>query len=75
MKWISSQDELPSLNEEVWIHDKKEGVTIGTYSVIHGHGFWSTVYGDDDGLSDDKLYEVTHWMSMNRPDRLLRMAL
>ncbi len=67
MEWVSVQDEPPRLNEEVWVYDEKEGVTIGEYYVIHERGFWSTVDGDNDGLSDDKLYEVTHWMSMNRP--------
>jgi len=64
MKWISiHQDEKPSLTEEVWVHDKEVGVTIGRYSVIRERGFWSDVYGDE-----DRLYEVTHWMPMNRPE-------
>ena len=70
MKWVSVsiQDELPPLGEEVWVHDKEMGVTIGCYSIIRERGFWSAVYGDDDGLGDDRLYGITHWMPMNRPE-------
>jgi len=62
--WISIADRLPEPGEEVWIHDKEMGVTIGRY----GRGRWYDVYGDNDGLGDDGLYEVTHWMPLPRPD-------
>ena len=68
MRWVSIQDKLPPFNEEVCVHDKELGVTIGRYSVIRECGFWSDVYGDDDGLGDDRLYKVTHWMLMDRPE-------
>jgi hypothetical protein len=56
-EWISIADRLPEPGDEVWAYDKEMGVTIGRY----GRGRWYDVYGDNDGLGDDGLYEVTHW--------------
>jgi len=63
-EWILCQDRLPQAGEEVWIHDMEEGVILGTYS---RYG-WFDVYGEDDGMRDSKLYEVTHWMPLAQPD-------
>jgi len=65
--WISVQDRLPPHNEEVWVYDKEHGVIIGQYTVIRGRGSWSHIYGDNDGLGDDRLCYVTHWLPMERP--------
>lgn len=67
MGWISVEERLPTFNEEVWCHDKSEGVIVGTCNDIRGVR-WKHVYGDDDGLGDDRLYKVTHWQPLLRPD-------
>jgi hypothetical protein len=63
MRWIPIKDRLPEDNEEVWVYADGE-VIIGS----HNRYGWSHVYGDDDGLGDDRLYHVTHWQPLPRPE-------
>jgi hypothetical protein len=67
--WISIEDKLPLSGKEIWVYDEEDGVIIGLYSVIHGDGRWCHIYGDDDGLGDDTLYNVTHWKPLERPQK------
>ena len=62
--WIPIGERLPKDNVEVWIYDTEQGVIIGS----HNRFGWSHVYGDDDGLGDDRLYSVTHWQPLSRPE-------
>lgn len=62
--WISVTDRLPPDAEEVWAYDAREGVVLAT----HGRYGWCDVYGDDDGLREPGLYQVTHWMPTDKPD-------
>lgn len=63
-KWVNVVDRLPPNAEEVWAHDVDEGVIAAT----HDRYGWDHVYGDDDGLGDSKLYQVTHWMLIDKPE-------
>lgn len=64
MAWIKVGDRLPPDGEEVWAFDADDyGVIIAT----HSRYGWHHLYGDNDGLGDDKLYEVTHWQPFMRP--------
>ena len=71
-KWISVEDRLPdSVNEDVWVYGE-EGVTIGTCWRLkiweEDRAVWSDLYGIDDGMRDDTIYGVTHWMKMDIPE-------
>ena len=66
IRWIPVEERTPPQNEEVWVHDaEEEGVTIGFYHSRYG---WQDIYGENDGLRDNRLYDVTHWQLMNRPE-------
>lgn len=63
--WIPVTDRLPDNNNEVWCFDSEEGVVIGTY---HPRFEWSDVYGEGDGMRDSRLYSVTYWALLERPN-------
>jgi len=70
-KWISVDDRLPDTREDLWVcylDNGKQHITIGSCSQIRGKPRWSDVYGDNDGLGDDTIYGVTHWMQMDVPE-------
>ena len=69
-KWISTDDKLPPNDDEVWAYDAHDCyVVVATYR--ERYSGWSHVHGDDDGLGDERLYEVTHWMPLERPEKPL----
>jgi len=56
MDWISVADRLPPKAEEVWAYDAEEGVILAIYN------YWNWHHGDS------KLYQVSHWMPVDKPD-------
>jgi len=70
-EWISVEDRLPDTKDDVWVcylDNAKQCITIGGCSQFNETPRWSDVYGDNDGLGDDTIYGVTHWMKMDVPE-------
>ena len=70
-KWVSVEERLPDAQKDVWVYGK-DGVTIGYWIYLTnkkmGGLYWSDVYGDNDGMRNDTIYDVTHWMPMDKPE-------
>lgn len=70
MNWFSVEERLPEFDVlEVWCYDKDKGIVVGTCEDSSGE-CWSYIDKDEDGLVyvERALYEVTHWMPIERPD-------
>ena len=70
-QWISIDDKLPDTKDDLWVcylDNGKQYITIGGIVQIGEISRWSDVYGDGDGMGDDTIYGVTHWMPMDIPE-------
>jgi len=64
-RWISITDNLPDQCAEVWAYDQDKGVTIAHLDQL---GNWVDAHGEDYGLHDGRLYRVTHWQELVKPE-------
>lgn len=68
--WISIKDHLPQMEKDVWVYTSDGSTTMGSYwrHPKTGRIFWADIYGINDGLRDDSIDGVTHWMLIDEPD-------